>query len=171
MKAKKVLFVIFTALVFALMLVVLELNKNTLLGFILAAALCAGFCVLHRLIVKKRDKWFLRLASWVGWIALFSGVLMLTYPPVQSVPAAEKSGGATEVVTVAQGKLRGVYNEDKSVEVFAGIPFAKPPVGELRWREPQDPEPWEGVLNADTFAPMSMQPQDSPVIDSLTTAP
>ena len=168
MKAKKVLFVIFTALVFALMLVVLELNKNTLLGFILAAALCAGFCVLHRLIVKKRDKWFLRLASWVGWIALFSGVLMLTYPPVQSVPATEKSGGATEVVTVAQGKLRGVYNGDKSVEVFAGIPFAKPPVGELRWREPQDPEPWEGVLNADTFAPMSMQPQDSPVIDSLT---
>ena len=60
-----------------------------------------------------------------------------------------------------------MYNEDKRVEVFTGIPYAQPPVGELRWREPQDAQPWEGVLKADHFAPMSMQPQNSPMYDSL----
>jgi para-nitrobenzyl esterase len=53
------------------------------------------------------------------------------------------------------------------VEVYAGIPYAKPPVGELRWREPQDPEPWTGILDADRFAPMSMQPTNGPVYESL----
>ena len=53
------------------------------------------------------------------------------------------------------------------MEVYAGIPYAKPPVGELRWREPQDPEPWEGVLAADHFAPMSMQPQNAAWYSSM----
>ena len=59
--------------------------------------------------------------------------------------------------------MQGVYNEDKSVEVYTGIPYAKPPVGELRWKEPQDPDKWDGVLVADHFAPMSMQPQKLPM--------
>ena len=57
MKIKKILFVFFSALLFALMLVILELNKNSLPGFILAAALCAGFYLIHRLIVKRRCRW------------------------------------------------------------------------------------------------------------------
>ena len=60
-----------------------------------------------------------------------------------------------------------MYNADKSVEVFAGIPYAKPPVGELRWKEPQDAEPWDGVLLADRFAPMGMQPRNLPIYYSL----
>nr|MCR4711960.1 carboxylesterase family protein [Clostridia bacterium] len=61
-----------------------------------------------------------------------------------------------------------VVTADGAVEVFAGIPYAAPPVGELRWREPQDPESWEGVLAADHFAPMSMQPTNLPIYNSLT---
>ena len=169
MKVKKILFVIFSALLLALMLVILELNKNTLLGFILAAAIAAGFYIVHRLIIKKKDKWYLKGAAWLGWIVLFVGVVFLTWPPVRSVPAVSvKNPEMTDVVTVEQGDLQGVYNEDKSVEVYTGIPYAEPPVGELRWKEPQDPKPWDGVLNADHFAPMSMQPQKLPIVDSLT---
>lgn len=168
MKAKKILFVIFSALLFALMLVILELIKNAPIGFLLAAVLCAGFYALHRLIVKRRNRWYLRGAAWCGWIALFVGILLLTPPPVQSVPAVSVNNPElTEIITLRQGQLQGVYNEDKSVEVFTGIPYAQPPVGELRWREPQDAQPWEGVLKADHFAPMSMQPQNSPMYDSL----
>ncbi len=37
--------------------------------------------------------------------------------------------------------------------VYRGIPFAAPPVGDLRWRPPQSVKPWDGVLKADRFAP------------------
>ena len=110
----------------------------------------------------------MKLASWLGWILLFVGVLFLTWPTVQAVPAVSvKDPEATGIITVAQGDLQGVYNEDKSVEVYTGIPYAKPPVGELRWKEPQDPDKWDGVLVADHFAPMSMQPQNLPIYNSL----
>ena len=168
MKIKKILFVFFSALLFALMLVILELNKNSLPGFILAAVLCAGFYLIHRLIVKRHNRWYLRAAAWVGWLALFVGVVLLTWPPVQRIPAVDvKNPAVTEIVTVSQGDVQGVYNADKSVEVFAGIPYAQPPVGELRWKEPQEPQKWEGVLKADTFAPMSMQPQNQPMYNTL----
>ena len=168
MKAKKVLFVIFSALIFLLMIAALELNKNTVWGFVLAAVITAGFYAVHRVIIKKNDKWYWRLASWLGWLLLFAGVLFLTWPPVQAVPAVSvKNPEPTGIITVAQGDLQGVYNEDKSVEVYTGIPYAKPPVGELRWKEPQDPDKWDGVLVADHFAPMSMQPQKLPMYNSL----
>ncbi len=41
--------------------------------------------------------------------------------------------------------------------VFKAIPFAAPPVGELRWREPQPVKPWRDVRRADAFAPACMQ--------------
>ena len=169
MKVKKALFVMFSALLLILMFAVLELNKNTVLGFILAAAIAAGFYVVHRLIIKKKNKWYLKCVAWLIWLALFIGVVFLTWPPVRSVPAVSvKNPEMTDIVTVKQGDLQGVYSEDKSVEVYAGIPYAEPPVGELRWKEPQDAEPWDGVMKADRFAPMSMQPQKPPIVDSLT---
>ena len=168
MKVKKTFFVIISAMFFILMIAVLELNKNTVWGFALAAVVTAGFYATHRFIIKKKDKWYLKLSTWLGWILLFVGVLFLTWPPVQAVPAVSvKSPESTGTITVAQGDLQGVYNEDKSVEVYTGIPYAKPPVGELRWKEPQDAEPWDGVLQADHFAPMSMQPRNLPIYYSL----
>ena len=169
MKARRIVFITGTVLMTALMLAVLELNQNTLWGFFFAAALTAGFVVLYRLIVRRKNKWYLKCAAWLMWIALFVGAVLLTWPPVRAVPAVSvKDPEPTGIVTVAQGQLQGVYNEDKTVEVYTGIPYAKPPVGELRWKEPQDPEPWDGVLIADHFAPMSMQPRKLPIVDSLT---
>lgn len=150
-----------------LMLAVLELNKNTIAGWIAFILLTAGFVLLREVVFKNKKR--LPCAGlWLGWFASFAAVLFLTYPPVQSVPAVDVSSPQrTDAITVSQGSLTGVYNADRSVEVYAGIPYAQPPVGELRWREPQDPLPWEGILEADTFAPMSMQPVNTPIYSSL----
>ena len=40
---------------------------------------------------------------------------------------------------------------------FLGVPFAKPPVGELRWQPPEQVEPWKGKKRATTYAPSCMQ--------------
>lgn len=58
-------------------------------------------------------------------------------------------------VKLKQGLLKGVSME--GYDVFWGIPYAKAPVGELRWRAPQEPEAWEGVYHADKYPNRSMQ--------------
>jgi para-nitrobenzyl esterase len=56
-------------------------------------------------------------------------------------------GGEPPIVTTNYGKVKG-YNSEDTV-VWKGVPFAKPPVADLRWKAPQDPEPWWGeVLDA-----------------------
>src|SRR5690554_4884676 len=55
------------------------------------------------------------------------------------------------------GQVAGIPAADPRITVYKGIPFAKPPVGEWRWRPPQPADDWAGVLKADTFAPISMQ--------------
>ena len=51
--------------------------------------------------------------------------------------------------------LEGVSSS--GISIFKGVPFAAPPVGELRWREPQAPANWQGVRKADKFGPRAMQ--------------
>ena len=59
------------------------------------------------------------------------------------------------IVQTKYGKLRG--RERDHFYEFLGIPFAKPPIGELRWRAPQEPEPWDGVRDALEFSAISLQ--------------
>ena len=82
-------------------------------------------------------------------------------------PTGLKVQMRTDVVAVTGGDVRGIFNKDGTVEIYAGIPFAAPPVGELRWKEPQDVIPWNGVLEADHFAPMAMQNQSGWLYNSL----
>jgi para-nitrobenzyl esterase len=56
---------------------------------------------------------------------------------------------STVIVTDA-GKVEGT--QENGFISFKGIPYAAPPVGELRWKEPQPVTPWEKVLKTDTFA-------------------
>lgn len=58
-------------------------------------------------------------------------------------------------VTTNYGKIKGIAQEGYTL--FKGIPYAKPPVGELRWRAPQEMEPWDGIYQADRFSDRSMQ--------------
>ena len=64
------------------------------------------------------------------------------------------SGQSLQVKT-ANGVLEGV--DESGVVAFKGVPFAAPPVGDLRWREPQPVQNWTGVRKAHKFGPRAMQ--------------
>jgi para-nitrobenzyl esterase len=55
-------------------------------------------------------------------------------------------------IKTAQGNVHGKLVNDGRAEAFLGIPFAAPPVGELRWKAPQPPALWNGVRDATNFA-------------------
>jgi para-nitrobenzyl esterase len=63
-----------------------------------------------------------------------------------------------EPVRVESGLLSGAAGGTAGVRVFKGVPFAAPPVGDLRWRAPQAPVKWDGVRKADQFGKACMQP-------------
>ena len=69
------------------------------------------------------------------------------------------SPAESPVLTIEGGQIQGVASSVKGVTIYKGIPFAAPPVGDLRWKEPQPVVPWEGVKRADTFGPGAMQAQ------------
>ncbi len=62
-----------------------------------------------------------------------------------------------KTVKTENGYVRGIPAADPRVISFKGIPFAAPPVGDLRWRAPQPARDWEGVRDCLEFAPISMQ--------------
>ncbi len=60
---------------------------------------------------------------------------------------------AADRVRIKTGTLESTVAEPGGVRTFRGIPFAAPPVGELRWQAPQPLQRWRGVRNADHFSP------------------
>lgn len=56
------------------------------------------------------------------------------------------------------GKIEGLPAADPRITCFKGVPFAKPPVGKLRFRAPVPQQKWKGVLQAYKFAPIPVQP-------------
>jgi para-nitrobenzyl esterase len=77
-------------------------------------------------------------------VALFI-IICAAVPTLAQITIAKVTGGTVE----------GVVKDD--IASFKGIPFAAPPVGDLRWRAPQPVKPWEGVRKAFEFAPAPMQ--------------
>ncbi|XP_026544777.1 liver carboxylesterase 1 isoform X1 [Notechis scutatus] len=71
-----------------------------------------------------------------------------------------KTPGPPRVLTT-NGELQGqqirVRGAERDVEVFLGIPYAKPPVGSLRFSPPQLAEPWTGLRDATSYPPMCLQ--------------
>jgi para-nitrobenzyl esterase len=67
--------------------------------------------------------------------------------------------GIAEPVSVEGGQITGTptIQWTYGVRLFRGIPYAAPPVGDLRWRAPQPVVPWQGIKRADDFSPACMQ--------------
>ncbi|MBN1381914.1 MAG: carboxylesterase family protein [Deltaproteobacteria bacterium] len=68
----------------------------------------------------------------------------------------------TEPVLLESGRITGVHaGTDPDVLIFKGIPYAAPPVGELRWRSPQPVPSWSGIRNCSEFGAVCPQPKAS----------
>jgi para-nitrobenzyl esterase len=68
------------------------------------------------------------------------------------------TASAADRVKIANGTIESTTPPKEGVRSFKGIPFAKPPLGDLRWREPQPVDNWKGVRKADEFGSRCMQP-------------
>ena len=64
---------------------------------------------------------------------------------------------AANTVKTSNGVLEGTANPATGIRSFKGVPFAQPPVGHLRWKEPQPPKDWTGVRKASQFGPRCAQ--------------
>ena len=80
-----------------------------------------------------------------SFLIVLALVICAAVPVVAQISTAKVTGGTVE----------GVVSD--GIAAFKGIPFAAPPVGDLRWRSPHPVKPWEGVRKADSYAPAPMQ--------------
>src|SRR5690348_10112319 len=84
-----------------------------------------------------------------SFISLF--FVMLISP----VLFAQPNSNNAPLVKTLNGTLEGI--NASGIAEFKGIPFAAPPIGDLRWSEPQPVKHWNGVRKADKFCPRAMQ--------------
>ncbi|MFZ4559283.1 MAG: carboxylesterase/lipase family protein [Saprospiraceae bacterium] len=82
-------------------------------------------------------------------LLLFGSLLCLTLPGISQAQTAPRT-------KTAHGTVEGL-REASGILAFKGIPFAAPPVGNLRWKAPQPVTPWKGVRQATQFGPRAMQ--------------
>jgi para-nitrobenzyl esterase len=87
-----------------------------------------------------------RIALSLGCCALVAGLLL----SVASHAASNKESDRP-IVTVTGGQVQGRFLPAPGGAVFKGIPYAAPPIGDLRWREPQPVKPWTGVRQAGEY--------------------
>ena len=73
------------------------------------------------------------------------------------LPSLLTSGVAGAQVKTESGAVEGTESQDARVRIFRGIPFAAPPVGELRWQAPHPVAAWQGVRKATAFGNRCMQ--------------
>jgi para-nitrobenzyl esterase len=80
------------------------------------------------------------------------------------------SAAISDPVRIDTGLVSGIAGTSDDVRVYKGIPYAAPPVGDLRWREPRPASHWDGVRKADEFSAVCMQQQRGPA-GASTPAP
>ena len=90
------------------------------------------------------------------FIVSISSVVTHTRVLASPVPSP---AGLQEPIVVDGGLISGTPTPQWTygVRLFRGIPYAAPPVGDLRWRPPQPVIPWQGVKAVDHFSPVCMQ--------------
>ena len=81
------------------------------------------------------------MATKRSFLSLFTGLVL----------TSAGWGGIADPVRVEQGKLSGTNGKNPDVRVYKGIPYAAPPVGDLRWKPPQPAASWQGVREAKEF--------------------
>lgn len=85
-------------------------------------------------------------------LAVALGTLCASWPGVAAGPDQTTERKPSPVVETKEGPIQGFISN--GVTEFLGIPYAEPPVGNLRWQPPKDHAPWTNVLKATEFAPI-----------------
>ena len=161
-----ILFPIAFLLISAVLLFLFDLLNGPLIFFILLLISLALFLVSSILLINKRI-WF-RLIPWGAFLGVTFLLISLSKPAIEPRSATLfKNPEKTSILHLANGDVQGAYTKDKEVEVYAGIPYAKAPIGELRWKEPQPIGHWDGVKDCTYFAPKSMQEYGNPITGTL----
>lgn len=70
---------------------------------------------------------------------------------------AQNNNAFAVQATIEHGVIEGNYDTKSGIQTYFGIPFAKPPVGDLRWKAPQPLDKWTGVKQTKQFGPRAMQ--------------
>ena len=122
-------------------------------------------CLVASVYLLIKQKWFYKVIAVVVLQVLVFVMLFTLGPVTEFKTALEGEVVAAPVVSVEGGDIQGVANNE--VEVYLGIPYAKAPIGELRWKEPQDVEAWEGVKDCSHFGPWAMQSEANSLMNSL----
>ena len=123
-----------TTILFTLLFIFyLDLSDGPLVGFIIFLVLLAIF-VTFRIILRNK-KFVIRMIPTIRFLVA-SLVIGITSKPIITNISIFESGERIEI-TLKNGKGYGLYNKDYEVEGYAGIPYAKAPIGELRWKRKQ----------------------------------
>jgi para-nitrobenzyl esterase len=102
-----------------------------------------------KLICIPTKRAFVSLVSVLAVLAPIAGA--------QGFQMVPPTAGVTAPVKIASGMLTGTMSTDKKVNVYLGIPFAAPPVGDLRWKEPRPAAPFKGAFKAEHFGANCIQ--------------
>jgi len=84
-------------------------------------------------------------------------ILCFTLLIISIKTVAQETNSFPVQVTIENGTIEGNYDTHTGIQRYFGIPFAKPPVGELRWKAPQPLEDWDGIKETKSFGPRPMQ--------------
>ena len=76
---------------------------------------------------------------------------------INIVSNAQNNNAFAVQVKIENGIIEGNYDTKSGIQTYLGVPFAKPPVGELRWKAPQSTDNWKGVKETKKFGPRPMQ--------------
>lgn len=85
------------------------------------------------------------------------GILLLLIPLFSEAQQAENQNAFPVQLTIANGTIEGEFDIKTNIQSFKGIPFAQPPVGDLRWKAPQPVTNWNGVKQTKKFGPRAIQ--------------
>lgn len=78
-------------------------------------------------------------------------ILLLIIPFFSKAQHAENQNAFPVQITISSGIVEGEFDIKTNIQSFKGIPFAQPPVGDLRWKAPQPVTNWNGVKQTKKF--------------------
>ena len=88
-------------------------------------------------------------------LAVALATLCASWPGVAAGPDQTTEKKLSPVVQTKEGPVQGFISN--GVAEFLGVPYAEPPVGNLRWKPPKNHAPWAGVLKTQAYAPICAQ--------------